>query len=167
MKSTIQRVRSGGFSTHFTAPNSRTIRRASKTLNDIFAAAATIMNVFTLKDKRYTGSRSRLTRGDKSKLISYIKRNYSNPLFTLDLIQEELGLSYCSVNTVIRKEFNIGYKQYLNSIRIEKAKQLLSQTDNSIASIGEAVGYRYSNSFSRTFRSNVGITPNEYRKLSR
>lgn len=106
-------------------------------------------------------------KSDRTKLIAFINKNYSNPLFTIKLIHEELGLSYNAVNSIIRKEFKIGYKQYLNDIRMEKAKKLLATTNIPIASIGEQVGYRYSNSFSRTFRTLIGITPNEYRKITR
>lgn len=101
---------------------------------------------------------------DKNRLITYIHKNYNNPLFTLNLIEQELGLNHYVVNSIIRKEFDIGYKQYLNRIRMDEAKRLLTVTDKPIATIGEKVGYLYSNSFSRTFRSVVGVTPNEYRK---
>ena len=47
---------------------------------------------------------------------------------------------------------------------IEKAKELLSETDDKIAIIGAKVGYKYSQYFHKIFKSVTGETPHEYRQ---
>ena len=54
--------------------------------------------------------------------------------------------------------------EYLTNVRIEKAKELLNNTDYSMKEIGIMVGYADPNYFSRTFKKNVGVTPTEYRE---
>ena len=48
--------------------------------------------------------------------------------------------------------------------RIEKAKELLMQTDDAIASIAENVGMPDYNYFSKVFKAETGLTPTGYRK---
>ena len=56
-------------------------------------------------------------------------------------------------------------KQYLITIRIEAAKELLTTSDLSILQISEAVGLLNQNYFSRIFKKYTGLSPSEYRKL--
>ena len=54
---------------------------------------------------------------------------------------------------------------YVHTVRIEEAKQILETTDASIERIGEEVGYEDSASFRRLFKRKSGLTPAEYRRL--
>ncbi len=66
------------------------------------------------------------------------------------------------------KEFAKYYKdspmQYLNKTRIEKAKELLLYSDETVGTIGQLVGIENSNSFIRLFREKTGVTPLTYRR---
>ena len=53
---------------------------------------------------------------------------------------------------------------YLTSLRIIKAEELLKNSDISIKEICFEVGYRDPNYFSRIFKKNIGITPTEFRE---
>lgn len=99
-------------------------------------------------------------------LISYIHENCYNMEMGLDLIEREMKLNQYQVNLALKSSFEVGYKQYINSLRMNKAKQLLAETVLPIATIAEQVGYSYPNSFARTFRNSEGVTPNEFRKMS-
>lgn len=55
--------------------------------------------------------------------------------------------------------------QFMLCIRIDRAKELLDFTDQSIADIAEASGFSDQNYFARTFRRFVGISPTEYRRI--
>lgn len=63
-----------------------------------------------------------------------------------------------------RKAIGRSPKEYLQLLRIEISKRLLTTSDMSIDSISEKVGYVDSTSFFRTFKAMTGITPGEYRK---
>lgn len=97
-------------------------------------------------------------------LIAYLETNCYRLEMGLDLIEKELNLNHYQVNLALKSYMDVGYKQYINSLRMNKAKQLLRTTDLPIATIAEQVGYSYPNSFARTFRNSEGIAPNEFRK---
>ncbi len=101
--------------------------------------------------------------GESEKVIQFIADHYGNPLLTLELIERKTGLNSCIVNEIIMNHCKMSYKKYVVYIRIHEAKRLLIETDRSIALIAEQVGYCYSNSFSRSFRTAVGTTPLQFR----
>jgi AraC-like DNA-binding protein len=57
--------------------------------------------------------------------------------------------------------------QYLTSVRVDRAKQLLATTDIPTADIGAAVGYESQSHFTTVFGRIAGITPAAYRRRSR
>lgn len=63
-----------------------------------------------------------------------------------------------------RKEKGMSLSDYIDSVRIEKAKALLLGTNETIASIASLLHYCSSTYFSGIFRKRTGILPNEYRK---
>jgi len=54
---------------------------------------------------------------------------------------------------------------YVHTVRIEEAKQILETTDFNVETIGEEVGYEDPASFRRLFKRKSGLTPAEYRRL--
>lgn len=97
-------------------------------------------------------------------LLNFFHEEFSNPLFSLQMIEKKIGLKPVVVNDLLASEIGSSYKQYLNTLRIDKAKYLLVQSDLPIATIASEVGYCYANSFSRAFRNIVGITPQSFRQ---
>jgi YesN/AraC family two-component response regulator len=55
---------------------------------------------------------------------------------------------------------------YLTNIRIEKAKDLLMETDMKINCIAEKIGYKHSY-FNRLFKKHEGVTPSHFREMNR
>lgn len=55
-------------------------------------------------------------------------------------------------------------KQFIIELRMQKAKQLLSEGRLKIWAIAEACGFSGCYHFCKSFKQHVGITPNEYRK---
>ena len=76
-------------------------------------------------------------------------------------------LNYITYFSSIFKSYtDLTFVEYLTERRVEKAKQLLKNTDKSIADISEAVGYKEPHYFSMIFKKSTGITPKNYRKHS-
>lgn len=88
----------------------------------------------------------------------YHEANYSRT----DLAQE-LGVSEASVSRVINAHFGKSFPQLLNEFRIEDSKQLLLDTDETIRTIAEEVGFNSLPSFNRCFKEFVGQSPSSYR----
>jgi AraC-like DNA-binding protein len=94
----------------------------------------------------------------------HIKENIAEKL-TIDMIRKKLGMN---VNRFyeIMKANNSEFPKLVNSIRIEKAKELLLNPDINISSVGFDVGYGKPGYFSQIFKEHTGLTPMEYRKAN-
>lgn len=58
----------------------------------------------------------------------------------------------------------MNFSEYVNGLRMRRAKQLLTSLHLKIQEIASAVGYQNVNSFIRMFKRYSGMTPGEYRK---
>ena len=67
-------------------------------------------------------------------------------------------------NNLIKKNSGMTYSAYLIQLRINKAKQLLENTDLPVEEIAWLVGYHNKGFFYKNFVQNTGITPKQYRK---
>lgn len=97
-----------------------------------------------------------------SKAVEYINQNYMHPV-TVEQIAGIVGIDRTYLYRIFQKALGVSVKEYIDKLRQEKARELLSTTNSSIASICSAVGYGSSARFSKKFRSIYGITPSEYR----
>ena len=100
---------------------------------------------------------------DIQTVIDYIEKNYKKDL-SRESISEELGINENKLSKVIKDELGMNFVSYLASVRIKKAKELLEKSDKNVTEIYEATGFNNRNTFIRTFKKEVGITPSEYRK---
>lgn len=93
----------------------------------------------------------------------YIGQNYAKEL-VLDEISKELQISPYYFSKLFKKRTGSNFIEYVTSVRIEKAKELLRNSDKSMKEICREVGYSDANYFSRTFKKNVGVSPTEYKE---
>lgn len=94
----------------------------------------------------------------------YMEEHYGEKIVLEDIAEiVELNPVYFSV--LFKKETGMNFSSYLANIRIEKAKEMIRGTNDTIAAIGERVGYRDTRYFSQTFTKIVGIKPALYRKI--
>ena len=84
-----------------------------------------------------------------------------------DVIAGRLDLSRDHAAKLFRQAAGMPPSSYVQSLRHREARKLLRETDWPIERIGETVGYPDIHYFSRLFRRLEGISPREYRKLSR
>lgn len=92
----------------------------------------------------------------------YIDTHYFENI-TAENLATLFGISTRYMNDIFKKKYNDTPLQYLQKIRINRAKELLSETDTDIVLICFEVGYESVSTFYRTFRNLVGISPNKYR----
>lgn len=94
----------------------------------------------------------------------YIQQHYMNSI-TLEEISNLVGFNPTYFSTLFKKNSGSNFVDYLSEVRINKAKELLKETDLSVAVICEEVGYLDMKHFKKMFKKKTGLNPNEFRKL--
>ena len=92
----------------------------------------------------------------------YTQRNYQKNL-TVDFLASLFYMNSSYLSHLFRRQTGEKYVQYLNGIRIAKAKDLLLTTDRKLYQIARSVGYDNVKYFFRVFKKWEGITPEQYR----
>ncbi len=77
---------------------------------------------------------------------------------------KELGISQNRFIHLFRQQFHMTPIGYVNTLRVEKAMQLLANTDTNILNIAMLCGFGSLSNFYELFKKQVGFTPKEYRK---
>lgn len=96
--------------------------------------------------------------------MKYINSNYQYPI-TLASLAKLLNLNSSYLSLKFKSVNGIGFKEYLNNVRIGHAEKLLLETNKSITSIALESGFESSNYFGDIFKKRNGISPSEFRKL--
>ena len=95
--------------------------------------------------------------------IGYIRSNSEQDV-SLDKISAEVGLSKYYFAREFRKITGHTFVTYVNTVRCEKAKALLSENRLTIGEISRATGFANQSYFTRTFRAHTGLLPGAYRE---
>lgn len=99
-----------------------------------------------------------------TKARRYISNHYENPNLKLGEVADYVGLNEKYFTNRFTKEGGETFTSYLAGIRLEKAKDLLNNTDYKIYEIAEMSGYQSSEHFTRMFKKYYNISPTQYRK---
>ena len=95
----------------------------------------------------------------------YIEEHYKDPLSLEELLKQSFMAKSYFV-TQFKKLFNISPMQYLTLVRVEKAKLLLQNTDDSVTLIASETGFNSPVYFAEVFSKLVGVSPSNYRKIA-
>lgn len=94
--------------------------------------------------------------------MAYIYEHFNSPL-TLEDTARSVHLHPSYFSSLFKQSTGSSFKEYLNMIRIEESKRLLSNTDFSIIDIASAVGFEDQSYFSKVFKKYTGLTPTQMR----
>jgi YesN/AraC family two-component response regulator len=100
--------------------------------------------------------------GNIRRALDFINENYTSNL-NLSQVADISCLSYHHFSKVFKKYLGVGFKVYVNNIRIDKAKQMLLSSDLAVTYIAHSVGFEDLTNFERVFRKLTSYTPSEYR----
>ena len=95
--------------------------------------------------------------------LLFIQENYMNPINVEDILNE-LGVSRSLLERRFRDAMGVTPLVELRRYRIEKARALLSDTNESIHDMGKRCGFASAIRFTTVFKEQVGVTPTEFRK---
>lgn len=98
------------------------------------------------------------------KSLKYINDNYRNSNLVLKDVCNRVELSENYFSILFSNEVGISFKEYLINLRINKAKNLILNSNMKIYEICEDVGYKNVEHFSRIFKKVAGVSPNNFKK---
>jgi signal transduction histidine kinase/AraC-like DNA-binding protein len=98
--------------------------------------------------------------------LAYVHEHYTEPISREDLAAH-VGLSPRHLNRCFRQEMGVTPVTYLNRYRVNKARELLESTDETVMNVAVAVGFSSDRRLRRAFRLETGVSPDEYRKSHR
>lgn len=96
-------------------------------------------------------------------IIDYLHNNYMKKMTSAD-VETHLNLCYDYANFIFKRITGFTIMNYLNNIRMNRAKDLMDTTSMSISDIAELVGFTDPQYFSKKFRDFDGRSPSQYKK---
>lgn len=121
-----------------------------RTLTDL------IQNLFAARQKQ--------TPDMKQRMEEYILEHINEPL-TLDSVADVFSITPVYLSGWFGKNMGANFLPYISAIRMEKAKEMLSQPDPpKVYEVAQAVGIENTATFIRQFKKHTGITPSQYQK---
>lgn len=99
------------------------------------------------------------------KAIAYLNKNYMCRV-TLEEVAEHVALSPAYFSSLFKKELGVNFSDFLNKIRIDNSKELLSDNKIKLVEIAYIVGFESQSYFSKVFKKTEGMTPKQFRQAN-
>lgn len=119
-------------------------------------AIAGLVKRSTMPDERLTQS-LHLTK-------KIVEENVEEDL-SLRLLCRKTGLNEFKLKKGFRTLFQVSVMEYHLRLKMERAKKLLLETDESVSTIAFTIGYEFAHNFSQAFKLRFGCTPREFRRM--
>jgi two-component system response regulator YesN len=100
------------------------------------------------------------------KAKAFIGEHYTNPELTLRQVANEVALSNNHFCTIFSQETGVTFTEYITTLRIEKAKELLRDKQMRTSDVAANIGYNDPHYFSYLFKKYTEMSPRDFRKQS-
>lgn len=121
--------------------------------------------VETLK-KRETERNSGYKKRDIMDVLNYIYENYLDDNFSVKSMASHFQTSVSNISHFFKKNMEVTISQYVEQIKLERAKEMLKTSDKKVSEIAEILRYANSTAFIEMFKKYEGVTPGAYRESS-
>lgn len=101
----------------------------------------------------------------RDKLLAFIHGSFTDASLSLNAIAGQFGLSPSYLSRYFKNQTGIGISEYVDELRMEKARALLQASACTVKEVTEQVGYSDQTYFIRKFKKREGVTPQQYKQL--
>lgn len=126
--------------------------------NYLTAAVGELLKVMTLE------KRSKSQKNSLDKIIRHCIENFDDPSFSLEILSQMINLNRSTISHIMSKYIGVGFSKFVNSLRINRARELLRRDKLSITDIAYECGFESQRTFNRVFQDFTGMTPSILRK---
>jgi two-component system response regulator YesN len=98
------------------------------------------------------------------RVMLYVQNHYCDQDISFDSLTRNVNLSVSYISILLKKKLNTTLIKLLTDLRIDRAKQLLTNPALKIIDVAEQVGYNDSSYFSHCFKKREGMSPKEFRQ---
>ena len=102
-----------------------------------------------------------------SAAVAYMESHIADAAVDNDTIAQALKISEVYLRKLFKKHLHTTPKQYMLDLRIQKAKQLLTDSPYTVTATAEECGFSSVYHFSRKFKEMVGVSPSRYAEKHR
>lgn len=102
--------------------------------------------------------------GELKDELNYIY-NHIEERLTLKDISNKLYVSKSNLSTQFHLLLGMGFKKYIDTLKISKSIEMLLTTTKTISQISETLGFSNVSTYSRQFKNYLSVTPNAYRAM--
>ena len=96
--------------------------------------------------------------------ILFIGLHFDDSELTIEWVASETGINSRKITAYLQENYNCNFKTYVNNIRINESKRLLIESTLNISEIAFKVGFNTPTHFNRVFKSELQMSPSEYRE---
>ncbi|KMW14511.1 response regulator transcription factor [Enterocloster citroniae] len=96
-------------------------------------------------------------------VLYYIQKNY-NKKISLSEVSDQFYFNASTVSRMFVKYLGINYIEYVNTLRLEKAKEMLGNSKMNVSEVAERTGFESLSYFSKQFKKKYGVSPQDFRK---
>lgn len=97
-------------------------------------------------------------------MISYIDENFDDINFSVQNMADDFNMPISSLSLFFKRQHNTTISNYLTTVRMNRAKELMLETELPLSDITYKVGYLNPSSFIRKFKNLYGLTPGQWSK---
>ena len=101
----------------------------------------------------------------KTGILNYVNSHFMESGMGLDAVADEFGISANYLSRFFKQETGCTFMQYITMIRMDRAKELLVNSNMQIKDVVAEVGYIDVANFVRKFKNYEGMTPGQYREM--
>jgi len=95
------------------------------------------------------------------KLSEVAEANLTNPQFGVSMLAKEMGMSRSNLHRKVNSKLKISVSQFINHVRLKKAREILRHTSRSVSEIAYEVGFNNVSYFIKCFHEYYGYSPRQ------
>lgn len=137
-------------------------------LTDLAAESVLLYTLSAIGSRVQAATPARTQTSDNFALVkAYIDERFCDPTLCIEQVSDHVSYNKKYISTLFKKQMQVGISEYIRTLRLNRAAELLEAGEQSIAEIAYAVGFRDPLYFSKLFKLHTGRSPKKYLSQTR